>query len=203
MEHQLPNDYTNRPINIHVVGCGGTGSQLMPRLVQLHNTLLALGHQYGLTVTLWDADAVSARLDQLVADFIANGPTEDEIARTVASSLSARIQALEPVGGFGGKAVVLADGELYADDPGFYRREMADLAALTPTSVKAVMNRWLTRPVLATRVDPREREAYAEAADSRPAPEAAAPLPITPPGCRSGRLTSASTRPRSRQKPAP
>ncbi len=60
MEHQLPNDYTNRPINIHVVGCGGTGSQLMPRLVQLHNTLLALGHQYGLTVTLWDADAVSA-----------------------------------------------------------------------------------------------------------------------------------------------
>jgi len=31
----------------------------MPRLVQLHNTLLALGHRDGLKVALWDADAVS------------------------------------------------------------------------------------------------------------------------------------------------
>jgi PRTRC genetic system ThiF family protein len=59
MEHQLPTDLTNRAINIHVIGCGGTGSQLMPRLVQLHNTLLALGHRDGLNVTLWDADTVS------------------------------------------------------------------------------------------------------------------------------------------------
>lgn len=127
-----------------------------------------------------DADAVSARLDELIADFIANGPTEDEIARTVASSLSARIQALEPVGGFGGKAVVLAEGELYSGNPGEYRDEMAALGAVTPASVRGVMNRWLTRPVLATRIDPGEREAYAEAADNRPAPAAAAPLPIEP-----------------------
>lgn len=127
-----------------------------------------------------DADAVSARLDQLIADFTATGPTEDEIARTVASGLSARIQALEPVGGFGGKAVVLAEGELYSDNPGEYRDEMAALGAVTPASVRGVMNRWLTRPVLATRVDPGEREAYAEAADDRPAPAGAEPLPITP-----------------------
>jgi len=127
-----------------------------------------------------DADAVSARLDQLIADYVASGPTEDEIARTVASSLSNRIQALEPVGGFGGKAVVLAEGELYADDPGFYRKQLADLGAVTPGSVKTVMERWLTRPVLATRVDPGEREAYVEAADARPAPAAAEPLAFTP-----------------------
>jgi predicted Zn-dependent peptidase len=127
-----------------------------------------------------DADAVSARLDQLIADYIASGPTADEIARTVTSTLSGQIQALEPVGGFGGKAVVLAEGELYADDPGFYRKELADLGAVTPASVKAVMDRWLTRPVLATRVDPGEREPYVEAADTRPAPAAAEPLAFTP-----------------------
>jgi len=127
-----------------------------------------------------DADAVSARLDQLIADYVAQGPSEDEIARTVASSLSGRIQGLEPVGGFGGKAVVLAEGELYADDPAFYRRQMASLGAVTPASVRATMGRWLTRPVLATRVDPGEREAYAEAADARPSPAPAAPLPIAP-----------------------
>ncbi len=127
-----------------------------------------------------DADAVSRRLDQLIADYIAGGPTADEITRTVTSSLSGRIQALEPVGGFGGKAVVLAEGELYADDPGFYRKQLADLGAVTPASVKAVMDRWLTRPVLATRVDPGEREPYVEAADSRPAPPPSEPLPFTP-----------------------
>ena len=127
-----------------------------------------------------DADAVSARLDQLIADYIASGPTADEIARTVTSTLSGQIQALEPVGGFGGKAVVLAEGELYADDAGFYRKELADLGAVTPASVKAVMDRWLTRPVLATRVDPGEREPYVEAADTRPAPAAAEPLAFTP-----------------------
>jgi len=127
-----------------------------------------------------DADAVSRRLDQLIADYIATGPTEDEIARTVVSSLSGRIQTLEPVGGFSGKAVALAEGRLYADDPGFYRRQLAALGAVTPASVRAVMDRWLTRPVLATRVDPGEREPYVEAAADRAPPEPAAALPVVP-----------------------
>lgn len=127
-----------------------------------------------------DPDAVSRRLDQLIAEYMATGPTEDEIARTVVSSLSGRIQTLEPVGGFSGKAVVLAEGKLYADDPGFYRRQLASLGAVTPASVRAVMNRWLTRPVLATRVDPGEREPYVEAAADRAPPEPAAALAVVP-----------------------
>jgi zinc protease len=125
-----------------------------------------------------DAGAVAARLDRLMADFIASGPTEDEVARVVATRMSQRIQALEPVGGFGGKAVVLAEGELYADDPGFYRREMAAYGAVTPATVRAAMSRWLTRPVLAIRVDPGEREVYAEAASVRAAPLPPAPLAV-------------------------
>ena len=127
-----------------------------------------------------DADAVAARLDQLIAEFVAEGPTEDEVNRVVTTRMSQRIQALEPVGGFTGKAVVLAEGELYADDPGFYRRELAAYGEVTPDSVRAVMSRWLTRPVLALRVDPGEREPYAEAAATRPAPTPPAPLAVTP-----------------------
>ncbi|HYC67296.1 pitrilysin family protein [Brevundimonas sp.] len=171
---------------------GLASSRLDNALVRGDETATSVGtgyqafHRIGMfTVTVdvkpgQDADAVSRKLDALIADFIANGPTGDEIARTVTSSLSGQIQALEPVGGFGGKAVVLAEGELYADDPGFYRRELAAMGAVTPASVKAVMDRWLTRPVLATRVDPGEREPYAEAADNRPAPAPADPLPFTP-----------------------
>jgi predicted Zn-dependent peptidase len=150
----------------------GAGSQAFHRLGLFQVTVDVKPGQ--------DADAVSHRLDALIADYIANGPTEDEIARTVVSSLSGRIQTLEPVGGFGGKAVALAEGELYADDPGFYRRQLAALGAVTPASVRDAMNRWLTRPVLATRVDPGEREAYVEAADNRPPPEPAAALAVVP-----------------------
>ncbi len=127
-----------------------------------------------------DADAISARLDQLVADYIAQGPTEDEVGRAVTQTVSQTLQSLEPTGGFGGKAVVLAEGELYADDPGFHIKGLNDYAEVTPASVREVMQRWLTRPVVALRVDPGEREAYQEAADNRPPPEAAEPLPITP-----------------------
>jgi len=110
-----------------------------------------------------DADAVSRRLDQIIEEFVREGPTEDEVRRTVMRTLSGRIQGLEQVGGFGGKAVALAEGMLYADDPDFFRRQLDQLAATTPAQVRAAMQRWLTRPVFALRVDPGEREAYEEA----------------------------------------
>jgi zinc protease len=110
-----------------------------------------------------DADAVSRRLDALIADYVRTGPTADEVRRAVMRTLSFRVQGLEQVGGFGGKAVALAEGMLYADDPHFYRTRLEQLARVTPAQVRAAMQRWLNRPVLAIRVDPGEREAYEEA----------------------------------------
>ncbi|WP_299322001.1 pitrilysin family protein [Parasphingopyxis sp.] len=109
-----------------------------------------------------DADAVSARLDALIADYIANGPTQDEVDRVAMRQVAARLAGLERVGGFSGKAAVLASGELYSGDPAFYRTQLARLGAATPESVRAAMQQWLTRPVLATRVDPGERGDYEE-----------------------------------------
>ncbi len=113
-----------------------------------------------------DADAVSARLDQIVADLIANGPTEDEVQRVVMSDVAGRIRGLEQVGGFGGKAVALAEGALYADDPDFYKKQLLAYGRVTPATVKAAMQKWLTRPVYALRVEPGERKAYDEAKGS-------------------------------------
>ncbi len=110
-----------------------------------------------------DADAVAAELDRIIAGFIAEGPTQDEVQRTVMRTLSSRIQGLEQVGGFGGKAVALAEGALYAENPAFYREQLRQLASVTPEQVQAAMQRWLTRPVYALRVVPGEREAYEEA----------------------------------------
>lgn len=57
--HILPDDLLHRAIEIHVIGCGGTGSQLLPRLAQLSKCMVALGHPAGLSVTVWDDDTVS------------------------------------------------------------------------------------------------------------------------------------------------
>ena len=55
-----------------------------------------------------DRAKAEARLDQLIADFAATGPTQDELKRAATQTLSSQIGALEMVGGFGGKGATLA-----------------------------------------------------------------------------------------------
>ncbi|HEY0042913.1 MAG TPA: pitrilysin family protein [Allosphingosinicella sp.] len=114
-----------------------------------------------------DPATVERKLDVLLADYIATGPTQDEIQRAVMTEVSGRIRGLEQVGGFGGKAVALAEGTLYAQDPEFYKKQLLAYGRATPETVRAAMQKWLSRPVYALRVDPGEREAYEEAAGSR------------------------------------
>ena len=112
-----------------------------------------------------DEAEVERRLDALIAEFIAEGPTEDEVRRAATSSVASTIRGLEQVGGFGGKAVTLASGEVLAGDPGFYAREFEILATLTPGEVQAAMQRWMTRPSMTLILEPGERgDAYEEAA---------------------------------------
>jgi hypothetical protein len=110
-----------------------------------------------------NAEAVSRRLDQIITNFVARGPTADEVQRAVMRTMSARVQGLEQVGGFGGKAVALAEGALYANDPSFVQKQLEALARVTPAQVRSAMQRWLRRPVFALTVTPGEREAYQEA----------------------------------------
>ncbi|MFL0357392.1 M16 family metallopeptidase [Erythrobacter sp. GH1-10] len=108
---------------------------------------------------------LEARLDELVAEFIATGPTEDEVRRAATSDLAGTIRGLEQVGGFGGKAVTLARGEVLAGDPGFYKKQFDVLATLTPDDVRNAMQRWMTKPSFTLVLEPGERDAeYEEAA---------------------------------------
>ena len=110
-----------------------------------------------------DAALVSKRLDEIIADFIRTGPTADEVRRVATSEVAGRIAGLESVGGFGGKAVALAEGALYARDPEFYKKQLMAVASVTPKRVQATAQKWLSRPVYALTVAPGEREPYEEA----------------------------------------
>ena len=104
-----------------------------------------------------DPAIVAKRLDQVVADYIAKGPTADEVQRAVMSEVSGRIRELEQVGGFGGKAVSLAEGQTFAHDSDFYKKSLATYAAITPAAVRSAMQQWLRRPALSIVLSPGDR----------------------------------------------
>ena len=110
-----------------------------------------------------DRAKAEARFDALLAQYIAEGPNEDEVRRAATSVLSGQIGALEEVGGFYGKGATLAEGQLYSGDPAKYRDELARMAALTPARIRTAMQRWLTRPVFALAVVPGDRTEKGEA----------------------------------------
>ena len=137
-----------------------------------------------------DPKAVGDALDAAIADFIKTGPTDAELRRAKTSDIAQTIRGLEEVGGFGGKAVALATGAVYAGDPGFAKKQLAIEAALTPAEVKAAAAKWLSRPVLAYTLEPGERGAYEEAASvtagnqaasnpAKAAPQAEGPAPVS------------------------
>lgn len=118
-----------------------------------------------------DPAAVSARLDQIVGEYIATGPTADEIQRVATQQVFGSVLAIEQVGGFGGKTVALANSAVIAGDPDFYERNLRAYGDVTPAAVREVMGRWLARPTYALRVDPGAREPYQEASSNRPPPD--------------------------------
>jgi len=123
-----------------------------------------------------DVEAVSRRLDEIIAEFIANGPTADEIQRVATQEVAGSLFNIEQIGGFSGKTVALANGAVLAEDPDFFRANLLEYGEVTPATVQAAANEWLSRPVHAMRIDPGAREEYQEAsASNRAAPDASPP----------------------------
>lgn len=102
---------------------------------------------------------VEERVDALLAAFRRDGPTADELRRVATVAVGGRIRGLEQIGGFGGKAVALAEGALYADDPGFYRKRLDQLARATPAGVGAAVRAHMASPGFRLATLPAERGA--------------------------------------------
>ena len=104
-----------------------------------------------------DPGVAEARLREVIAELVADGPTEDELQRAATDILSGQIGSLERVGGFSGKGATLAESLLYTGNPDHFREELARVATLTSSEVQGAMERWLSRPVYRLEVSPGER----------------------------------------------
>jgi predicted Zn-dependent peptidase len=124
-----------------------------------------------------------AKVEAAIADewkrFLKDGPTEDELARVRTDTRASFIRGLEKVNG---KASILAEGQLYRDDPAAYKIDLARIDAATPASVLAAARRWISKGDYTLTVTPTpkgadvavedEMEKSGRAAiDGRPAPK--------------------------------
>ena len=106
-----------------------------------------LASMFSIDVTLKpDAslEQVNAIIDEEMARFLAEGPTEQELERARTGINAATIRGLEQIGGFSGKATTLAQGELYAGNPGFFRTALDWLNEADANDVRTAARDWLS-----------------------------------------------------------
>ncbi|HEY4091412.1 MAG TPA: pitrilysin family protein [Luteibacter sp.] len=137
---------------------GGKTSRLYQRLVyqdkladdvSIGISPFALASQVQLSVDIKqgvDQKKVEAAIADVLKDFLAKGPTDDELARAKVIDRAGFIRGLEKVGGRGGgKATILAEGQVYRNDPGAYKKDLERAQSATVASVLAASRAWLDK----------------------------------------------------------
>jgi zinc protease len=83
--------------------------------------------------------ATQAILDEIKR----NGVTSAEVERAKRKIIAARLRQVERLGGFGGKADLLNEYEMFLHDPGYLPKDLANYRAVTPQAVQAFANKYL------------------------------------------------------------
>ena len=117
-----------------------------------------------------DPARVEAIIEEELARLVKDGPTAQELERAKTSYQSGFIRGIERIGGFGGKADVLAACTVYEKNPGCFRDSLKAVAQATPAQVRAAGAKWLRNPSHVFVVKPGVRKDLAEAPAGTPAP---------------------------------
>jgi zinc protease len=175
---------------------GGKTSRLYQRLVYKEKLVddvtvnvqtFALASQFVLTTDVKNG-ADPAKVEAAIAEewkaFLETGPTEDELERAKVSSRAGFIRGLEKVGGFGGKAVILAQSQVYLGDPAAYKVDLQRTEQATRASVLAAAQKWIAKGDYTLTVVPAKPGADLAAQDMtvKGLPDLAGrPAPVLPP----------------------
>ena len=127
-----------------------------------------------------DLASVEAAIDEEVERFLADGPTRDELTRITTARKAAFVRGAERVGGFGGKSDILAQNEVYLDDPGGYKKTLEVWDTAKADELTAAANKWMARGQYVLEVQPFEDYTVADSkADRSKFPDVGAPPAVS------------------------
>ncbi len=97
---------------------------------------------------------VEKAIDEEMARFLNQGPTEQEVDRVRTQYMANFIRGVDRIGGFGGKSDVLAMSQTYLGDPAAYKVKLARVREATPAKLQSAAKRWLADGVYALEIHP-------------------------------------------------
>jgi zinc protease len=141
--------------------------------------LAEIGGQFRVQATArpgQDLKQVEKELDEELARFLKNGPTEDELARVKSQYEANFIRGIERIGGFGGTSDRLAQGQVFVGNADAYKTQLKRVHGATAEDLKAAANTWLSDGVYILEVTPfPDFKAEANGADRSKMPTPGAP----------------------------
>jgi zinc protease len=145
---------------------GGKNSRFYKRLVyreQLATSVQAsigpfeIGSQLQVSATVKpgvDPRVVERALDEELAEFLRAGPTKEELDRVRTAGYANFVRGVERIDGDSGKSYILAQNEVFAGSPDFYKTYLGRLRGATPLDVRGAAQRWLSDGVFILDVVP-------------------------------------------------
>jgi predicted Zn-dependent peptidase len=115
--------------------------------VNASNVTLGLAGWFQITVTAargHGLDEIRPVVRQILADVEEKGVSKPEVERATRNIIANRLRTVERIGGFGGKADLLNNYQVFLGDPGYLPRDIARYRAVTPEAVQAFARKYLT-----------------------------------------------------------
>ncbi|HID38209.1 MAG TPA: insulinase family protein [Calditrichaeota bacterium] len=144
----------------------GKNSRLYKRLVyddqiatsaSAYVDLNEIGGQFMIDVmakTGVDLAEIEKAVDEELARFLKEGPTEEEIERIKTQYFARFVRGIERIGGFGGKSDILAKNEVFAGSPDFYKQTLQNVKNATAKNLQQTARKWLSDGVFILEVHP-------------------------------------------------
>jgi zinc protease len=122
-------------------------------------------------------NSVESAVDQELDRLLKAGPTAEELRRVKTQYRAGFIRGIERIGGFGGKSDVLAQGEVFAGRPDFYKVRLARVEQSTAPRLTTTARQWLGDGVYTLEVHPYpEFKTVAATADRSKLPSTGKPV---------------------------
>ncbi len=119
-----------------------------------------------------DLGEIESAVDEEMARFLEDGPTERELNRIKTQVYSGFVRGVERIGGFGGKSDILARNQTFLGNAQAYKKALQRIEEASNADLRETAKEWLTDGVYVLEVQPFGAPAAMETAASRTEPPA-------------------------------